>query len=154
MVYGYCEKDNCDDVEWLFGFDNIFKEEVIKFVCSLNFIGKIFLACFVCMAFDQFREQQKIVIFIFIIDGIEFCDGDLCQIIVEAQLVGIDFKLYIVGFGIKEEIVVLWCVVDVGGGQYFDVFDVDKFVVAFQEVIWIIVDNFFENFFIFVIKNG
>ncbi len=154
MAYGHREKDNCDDVEWLLGLDNTSKEEVIKSVRSLNPTGKTPLARSARMALDQLREQQKTATLILITDGIESCDGDLCQTIAEAQLAGIDFKLHIVGFGIKEETAALRCAADAGGGQYFDASDVDKLAAALQEATRTTVDNPSENLSIFATKNG
>jgi Ca-activated chloride channel family protein len=106
------------------------------------------------MALDQLKAQQKTATLILITDGIESCDGDLCQTIAEARLSGIDFKLHIVGFGIKEETAALQCAADAGGGQYFDASDVDKLAAALQEATRTTVDNPSENLSIFATKNG
>lgn len=61
------------------------------------------------------------------------CDGNLCQTIAAAKLSGIDFKLHIAGFGIREETTGLQCAADAGGGQYFDASDAEKLSAALQE---------------------
>lgn len=133
MAYGHREKDNCDDVEWLIGLDNTSKEEVSRTVRGLNPTGKTPLARSALMALDRLKAQQQPATLILITDGIESCDGDLCQTIAEAKLSGIDFKLHIVGFGIREETTGLQCAADAGGGQYFDASDAEKLSAALQK---------------------
>lgn len=154
MAYGHREKDNCDDVEWLLGLENMSPNKVVEAVRSLTPTGKTPLSRSAQMALDQLKAQQSTATLILITDGIESCDGDLCQTIADARMDGIDFKLHIVGFGIKEETADLQCAADAGGGQYFDASDVDKLAAALQQATQTTVDKASENLSIFAIKNG
>ncbi len=154
IAYGHREKDNCNDVEWLLSLDNTSREQVTQSVRELNPTGKTPLARSAQMALDRLKAQQQAATLILITDGIESCDGDLCQIVADAKLSGIDFKMHIVGFGIKEETAGLQCAADAGGGQYFDASDTEKLAAALQEATQTTVDDKAENFSLFATKNG
>src|SRR5690606_17810071 len=92
---------------------------------------------------------------ILITDGIESCDGDICQIVTSAKKSGIDFKFHIVGFGLKDDDKKqLKCAAQAGNGKYYDAEDADGLRDVLTEATTKTVDKPKENFSVYALKNG
>jgi Ca-activated chloride channel homolog len=155
LVYGHRTKGDCNDIEYLVNLSNNSKEKVAQAVKGVNSLGKTPLARSATMAINSLKESKTKATIILITDGIESCDGNLCDVVAKAKLDGIDFKMHIVGFGLKEgETEQLKCAADAGDGNYYDVADAGSLGNVLTEATSETVDSPKGNFLIYATKNG
>ena len=121
ISYGHRKKGDCADIEFLVDIQNEDKALINAAVNKLNPIGKTPLAASAKLAINNLKSNNSKATIILITDGIESCDGDLCEVVRLAKKDNISFKLHIIGFGLKdEELASLQCAAKEGGGKYFD----------------------------------
>ncbi|MFD2726238.1 vWA domain-containing protein [Hyunsoonleella rubra] len=155
LVYGHNRKGDCNDIEYLVDLSNNSKEKVTSTVKGLNALGKTLLARSANMAINSLRKSKTKATIILITDGIESCDGDICDIVSKAKLEGIDFKLHIVGFGLKEgEKEQLKCAATAGDGNYYDANNANGLGDVLIEATSETVDDPEGNFSVYATKNG
>ena len=155
IAYGHREKGDCKDVEFIIDIANNEKTKVTTAIKGINPSGKTPLAYSASLAFSALKASQTKATIILITDGIESCDGNICDVVKEARADGIDFKMHIVGFGLKAgETEQLECAAHAGNGQYYDATDAsglgDVVIAATSET----VDVGPGNFSVYTIKNG
>ncbi|MBR9916076.1 MAG: VWA domain-containing protein [Algicola sp.] len=155
MAYGHRTKGDCDDIEFLADLNNSSKTNITAAVSKMNALGKTPLARSASLAINSLKESNTKATIILITDGIESCDGDLCKVVTEAKANGIDFKLHIVGFGLKEgETEQLKCAANAGGGTYYDASNASGLGEGLAEATTQTVDKPDGNFSIYATKNG
>jgi len=155
IAYGHRNKGDCRDVETLLPMSNTSKSEVTSAINKIKPLGKTPLAFSATTVIDQLRTSKKKATIVLITDGIESCDGNICDVVAAAKKEGIDFKLHIVGFGLKEgETAQLECATKAGGGEYFDAADAEGLSAALEEVAGQTIDKPEGNLGVFVTKNG
>lgn len=155
IVYGHRQKDNCDDIEMVVDLSNGQKKDIGPALKNINPTGKTPLARSATRAFDYLQNKKSKATIILITDGIESCDGDLCDVVKKAVKSGIEFKLHIVGFGLKEEeSKTLKCAAQAGNGRYYDAADSDGLADVLTEATQKTVDKPKENFSVYAVKNG
>jgi len=155
VAYGHRQKGDCQDVEFLVNMDNQDKGQVARAMDGIKPLGKTPLAYSATLVIDQLRGSKAKATIILITDGIESCDGDLCAVVKQAKAEGIDFRLHIVGFGLKEgETEALKCAAKAGDGQYYDAADSDGLSEVLNEATNATVDEPPANFSVYAIKNG
>lgn len=155
MAYGHRKKGDCDDIEFLVDLNNNTKNKITNAVNSMNALGKTPLAHSATLAINSLRESKTKATIILITDGIESCDGNICDVVAMAKVDGIDFKLHIIGFGLKEnEIEQLKCAADAGGGNYYDAIDAGGLGQGLAEATNQSVDKPEGNLSIYATKNG
>ncbi|MCB0770395.1 MAG: VWA domain-containing protein [Flavobacteriales bacterium] len=155
MAYGHRRKGDCDDIEFLLDLENVSKSEITSAVSKMNALGKTPLARSASMALNSLEEANTKATVILITDGIESCDGDICDVVAKAKLDGIDFKLHIVGFGLEEgETAQLECAANAGGGKYYDAADANGLQEGLSEATAITIDEPANNFSVYASKNG
>ncbi|MCB9035695.1 MAG: VWA domain-containing protein [Lewinellaceae bacterium] len=155
VAYGHREKGDCEDVEFLVDLENDDKARVTQALKDIKPLGKTPLAYSARLAIDRLREAKEKATIILITDGIESCDGNICEVIKTAKEEGIDFRLHIVGFGLKaEETEQLRCAAKAGDGRYFDAAGADGLSEVLQEATSTTVDEPEANFSVYAIKNG
>ncbi|MCB0644702.1 MAG: VWA domain-containing protein, partial [Phaeodactylibacter sp.] len=155
IAYGHRTKGDCDDIEYLVELSNRSKTNITKAVEGINPIGKTPLARSATMAINSLKANQTKATLILITDGIESCDGDLCKVVAEAKASGIDFKLHIVGFGLKDgEKEQLKCAAKAGDGNYYDAMDAAALNDGLTEATTQTVDKPAANFSVYALKNG
>jgi len=155
IAYGHRKKGDCNDIEFLVDLKNNSKDKVIKAVKSINPLGRTPLARSATLAINSLRESKTKATIILITDGIESCDGDICDVVSDAKAEGIDFKLHIVGFGLKEgEAKQLKCAAEAGDGQYYDAANADGLGDVLDEAMATTVDNPDGNVSVYAVKNG
>lgn len=121
VAYGHRRTDDCSDIERLVRAEAGSLPQVKEELQRLQPIGKTPLAATARMVIDELRDEGRQATVILLTDGIESCDGDLCQVVMEAREAGIEFRLHIIGFGLKKgEIDNLQCAAEAGSGRYFD----------------------------------
>ena len=155
IAYGHRKKGDCNDIENLVSLSNTSKISISNAVKEINPLGKTPLSRSAQMAIKALEVSQEKATIILVTDGIESCDGDLCEVISDAKSKGIDFKLHIVGFGIKdEEKEALICATNAGGGNYYDAQNTTGLAEGLEEATNQTVDKSKGNFSIYAIKNN
>ncbi|WP_051957457.1 vWA domain-containing protein [Altibacter lentus] len=155
VAYGHRKKGDCNDVETLLPMDNSSKTKVSSAVKTIKPLGMTPLAYSATTVIDQLRKTKKKATIILITDGIESCDGNICDVVKAAKMEGIDFKLHIVGFGLKaNETEQLKCAANAGDGNYYDAADAGGLGDAMNEVVVQTVDKKEGNFGVYAVKNG
>jgi Mg-chelatase subunit ChlD len=99
--YPLDDKRACRDTELAVPISPIVKANLIDIINKIQPKGKTPLVYSVLQAGNDFRGIEKGSI-ILITDGIESCDGDINAIAPTLKELGIELRLYIVGFDIKE----------------------------------------------------
>lgn len=99
--YALNDRRACQDTELKIPIAPIDKPELINVIKKIQPKGKTPLVYSVIQAGNDFKDIQNGSI-ILITDGIESCDGDIDAIASALKAAGIELKLHIVGFDIKE----------------------------------------------------
>jgi hypothetical protein len=99
--YGLNDRRACQDTELNVPIGPIDKASLIEIINKIQPKGKTPLVYSVLQAGNDFQDIQSGSI-ILITDGVESCDGDIDSIAPALKELGIDLKLHIVGFDIKE----------------------------------------------------
>ena len=155
IAYGHRNKSDCNDIEYLVALTNNSKDKVTGAVKAINPIGRTPLARSATMAIESLKKSNTKATIILITDGSESCDGDLCKVISDAKANGIDFKLHIVGFGLKEgEKKQLKCAAKAGDGTYYDANNAGGLGEVLTTATTETVDKPNGNFSIYALKNG
>ncbi len=155
VAYGHRKEGDCTDVEFILDSSNSSKEEVKASLQSIKPLGKTPLAYSALQVIEKLRQSKQKATIILITDGIESCGGNMCEVITAAKKEGIEFKLHVIGFGLKEgETEQLRCAAKAGDGQYFDADDAEKLGEALDHVAAIKVDEPASNLSIYASKNG
>lgn len=155
MVYGHRREKDCGDIEMMVDLENHSKDKITKAINAFTPLGRTPLARSATLAITAVKEAGEAATIILITDGIESCDGNICQVVSDSRLEGIDFKLHIVGFGLKNtEIEVLQCAADAGGGRCFSAEDAGQLSSVLQEVTSQTIDDPLENFSVLALKNN
>jgi len=155
VAYGHRSKGDCKDVESLVDVETGTKDAVIKSLKTIKPLGKTPLAYSARIVIDKLRQNSLKATIILVTDGIESCDGNICDFIRSAKKEGINFRLHIVGFGLQgEKTDELECAAKEGDGQYYDAANAGGLGEALNEVTSITVDEPDKNFSVYAVKNG
>ena len=155
IAYGHRNKGDCEDVEFLVDLKNTDKEKVTKTIGEIKPLGMTPLSYSASLAMDDLKKSGQKATIILVTDGIESCDGNICEVIRTAKSNGIDFKLHIIGFGLKEEeSEQLKCAAAAGDGQYFEAKNSDGLMGSLEEATKETVDSPPGNYGIKVTLNG
>ncbi len=155
VAYGHRKKGDCRDVETLLPITNTSKSKVASAVKGIKPLGMTPLAYSASTVIDQLRKSKEKATIVLITDGIESCDGNICDVVKAAKAEGIDFKLHIVGFGLKKgETKQLECAAKAGDGNYYDAADASGLGNAMTEVATHTVDKPKGNLGVYVLKDG
>ena len=131
------------------------KSAVTQALKEIKPLGKTPLAYSAIQVIDKLRSTKLKATIILVTDGIESCDGDICDVITAAKKEGIDFRLHIIGFGIQgEQTGQLECAAKAGGGNYYDASDADGLGQVLTEATATTVDEPDKNLSVYVVKNG
>tara|TARA_R110002124_G_scaffold57700_12_gene161530 strand:- start:19770 stop:21164 length:1395 start_codon:yes stop_codon:yes gene_type:complete len=155
VAYGHRKEGDCEDVEFMVDAQTGTKKEVIAAVKGIKPLGKTPLAYSATLVIDQLRAAKQKATIILITDGIESCDGNICEIVQAAKEEGIDFKLHIIGFGLKEEDTQqLRCAAGAGEGSYFSAENAENLGEILNVATASTVDKPANNFSVYAVKNG
>ncbi len=155
VAYGHRKKGDCQDVETLVSMDNTSKSKIASTVKSIKPLGMTPLAYSATTVIDQLRKSKVKATIILVTDGIESCDGNICEVVKAAKKEGIDFKLHIVGFGLKTgESAQLECAAQAGDGNYYDAADASGLGKALGELVVQTIDKKKGNHGVFAMKNS
>ncbi|MFD2824212.1 VWA domain-containing protein [Lacinutrix iliipiscaria] len=155
IAYGHRQKGDCKDVEFLVDINNQSKANINTAIKDINPLGKTPLAYSAAQAIAKLKQSKTKATIILITDGIESCDGNICDVVANAKSEGIDFKLHIVGFGLKEgETEQLKCAAQAGEGNYYDASDASGLAEGLSEATSQTIDTNQGNVSIYTTKNG
>jgi Ca-activated chloride channel family protein len=155
VAYGHRKKGDCKDVEFLVDVSNGSASEVASSIKAIKPLGKTPLAYSATQVIDKLRTTKEKATIILITDGIESCNGNICDVVKAAKAEGIDFKLHIIGFGLKKgETEQLVCAATAGDGNYYDAADAGGLGDVLDEVVEQNVDKPKGNFGVLAVKNG
>jgi Ca-activated chloride channel family protein len=155
VAYGHRKKGDCKDVEFLVDVSNGTSASVTAALKGIKPLGMTPLAYSATMVLDGLRNSKEKATIILITDGIESCNGNICDVVSAAKAEGIDFKLHIIGFGLKQgETEQLECAAKAGDGMYYDAADAGGLGDVLNEAVVETVDKPTGNFGVFATKNG
>ena len=155
VAYGHRQKGDCRDVEYLVAADSEDKTVFKNKMAALKPLGKTPLAYSAKLVIDDLRKSGAKATIILVTDGVETCDGDLCQLVKEAKAEGIEFKMHIVGFDLKpEEKAALQCAAEAGDGNYLDASNAEELTEVLNNTTTQTVDAPAPNCHLTATKNG
>ncbi len=155
VAYGHRKKGDCKDVEFLVDVENGTKSEVNRSIKGIKPLGKTPLAYSALRVIDKLRKTKLKATIILVTDGIESCGGNICDVIKVAKKEGIDFKLHIIGFGLKDaDTQQLRCAAEAGDGNYYDAADAGGLGDVLNEATTTTVDEPDGNVSVYTLKNG
>lgn len=155
MVYGHRSKGDCKDVELMVNLENTSKSILKSNIEKLTPLGKTPLAYSAKLAIEATKKTNTKATIILVTDGIESCDGDLCEVIRLARVDGIEFKMHIVGFGLKDgDTEALKCAAKEGGGNYYDASDANQLSKVLDSAVNQKIDDPEPNHTFYSTKNG
>ena len=155
LAYGHRQKGDCQDVEFLVPVTNQSKEKINQSLSKIKPLGKTPLAYSALQAINYLRKTNSKATIILITDGIESCGGNICEVVRAAREEGIDFKLHIIGFGLKDdETEQLRCAALAGDGQYYGAADAGSLGTVLNQATVATVDQPNSNVTVFAVKNG
>ncbi len=155
IAYGHRKKGDCRDVEFMVDLNNTSKSKITSSVKKINPLGMTPLAFSAIQAINSLKNLKIKATIILVTDGIESCDGNICDVVSAAKAEGIDFKLHIVGFGLKEdETEQLKCAAKAGEGHYYDASNATGLGDVLTEATSQTIDNPSGNFTVYTVKNG
>jgi len=155
VAYGHRKKGDCTDVEFLVDVENGTKSEVNQSIKKIKPLGKTPLAYSALQVINKLRTTKLKATIILVTDGIESCGGNICDVIKNAKEEGIDFKLHIIGFGLKEgETQELKCAAEAGDGNYYDAADAGGLGDVLEEATATTIDDPEGNVSVYAVKNG
>lgn len=155
VAYGHRTKGDCEDVEFLVDAENGTKELVTQSLSGLKPLGNTPLAYSVMQVIDKLRTTKTKATIILVTDGNESCNGDLCEVVKAAKKEGIDFRLHIIGFGMKgSDTEQLQCSANSGDGQYYDAADAAGLGEVLNQATTTTVDEPAGNLSLYSVVNG
>lgn len=134
-VYGHLNK-KCDNsvLEVPMGLNS--HSTIIEKVKSIQPLGKTPIAYSLLEAVNDFDlEQSSEKVIILVTDGIESCDGNICEASLILKDSGIITNIHVVGFGMKEEEVEsLKCIAEPFNGKIIGASDAKELKEAFNKI--------------------
>lgn len=155
VVYGHREEGNCDDIEYITPLSTSARASITTEINNIKPLGRTPLARSAKLVIEELENTSQNATIILITDGIESCDGDLCEVIQTAKAAGLNFRLHIVGFGIVgEDTNPLQCAAQAGGGQYYDAQDGKALSAMLNEATQQTLESDTDNLAIYASKNN
>ncbi|GJM34213.1 MAG: hypothetical protein DHS20C18_32140 [Saprospiraceae bacterium] len=155
VAYGHREKGDCKDVEFLVDVATGTRSQINQSLTKIKPLGKTPLAYSATQVIGKLRDAKMKATVILVTDGIESCDGDICEVVKAAKAEGIDFRMHIIGFGLKAgETEQLKCAAEAGDGKYYDAADAGGLGDVLNEATTATVDEPAANFSVYATKNG
>lgn len=155
VAYGHRREGDCRDIEFLIGMDNSDKTLVKQTLTGIRPLGRTPLAYSASEVINRLRESDESATIILVTDGIESCNGNICDVVQAAKDEGIDFKLHIIGFGLKgEETSQLKCAAKAGEGEYYAAENAESLSFGLNAATESTFDEPDGNFSVYAVKNN
>lgn len=120
MAYGHRRKNDCKDIELLISPEQSDPAKVLALLPKLQPVGMTPLCAAVGQAADALQITEKNTSVILVSDGEETCGGDPTALGKMLHAKGVDFKAYVIGFGLKgQQETGLRSLAQETGGKYF-----------------------------------
>lgn len=133
--YGHSRRGDCRDSRLVVPFTSWdgASGAINDFAASVKPRGKTPINYSLREALKDFGDRTGDILLIS--DGIESCDADPCILMEEWKNRGIDIRVHVVGFGLRDyESEALSCIASISGGSYFDANSAGGLVEALTEV--------------------
>ncbi|HMQ70423.1 MAG TPA: VWA domain-containing protein [Ignavibacteria bacterium] len=155
VAYGHRNEGDCEDVEFIVDVESGTKDRVAQSLSNLKPLGKTPLAYSMMQVINKLKESKIKATVILVTDGNESCNGNLCEVVKAAKKEGIDFRLHIIGFGLKEgDTKQLECSAQAGDGQYYDAADAGGLSEVLNQATNTSVDEPAGNLSLYTVTNG
>jgi len=136
MTYGHRSREDCKDVETLAPIEPNDPGRLSKLIQAIKPKGMTPLCYSLEQALSAFQGQKDAHNSVVLVsDGKETCGGDPCETAKKLAGAGLNLKVHVVGFDVKnEERAQLECIAKEGGGKYFNAENAKGFKDVFAEV--------------------
>ncbi|MBT3880645.1 MAG: VWA domain-containing protein [Candidatus Scalindua sp.] len=135
VAYGHRKIGDCDDIELLAPLGSSQTDITNAVESIVDPRGNTPLAQSIKFAADHLKGRDSSASIIVISDGKESCNADPCAVAESIKATGIDLKIHVVGFDVRdEEAEQLRCIAANGGGKYFAANNASELSKSFAEV--------------------
>lgn len=119
-AYGHRRKGDCQDIQTLNKVGSVKAGDILNSINALSPKGKTPLSAAVQQAAEELKFTEDKATVILVSDGHETCGADPCAIGKALSDLGVDFRVHVIGFDIKEnKDKGLRCLAKNTGGLYF-----------------------------------
>jgi hypothetical protein len=134
-VYGHRSKGDCQDIEITVPPASGNRDAMLEKIEAITPKGMTPITGSLQVAADALRDTEQQTTIVLVSDGKESCEADPCAAIEAIRAQGMNVRVHVVGFDVKEdERKQLECIADAGGGKYFSADDADQLTTALAEV--------------------
>jgi Mg-chelatase subunit ChlD len=134
-VYGHRSKGDCKDIEIMVPPASGNRDAMLEKIEAIAPKGMTPITGSLQMAADALRESEQQTTIVLVSDGKESCEADPCAAVEAIRAQGMNVRVHVVGFDVKEEErKQLQCIADAGGGKYFSADDSAQLTTALTEV--------------------
>jgi hypothetical protein len=134
-VYGHRSKGDCGDIEITVPPARGNHDAMIRQIQAITPKGMTPITGSLQMAAEALRASEQQASIVLVSDGKETCEADPCAAIEAIRAQGINVRVHVVGFDVKEEErKQLQCIADAGGGKYFSADDAGQLTAALAAV--------------------
>ena len=134
-VYGHRSKGDCGDIEITVPLARGNHEAMVQQIQAITPKGMTPITGSLQMAAEALRDTEQQASIVLVSDGKETCEADPCAAIEAIRAQGINVRVHVVGFDVKdEERKQLQCIADAGGGKYFSADDAGQLTAALAAV--------------------
>lgn len=134
-VYGHRKKGDCNDIEILTHIGEKNNKALIQQLNTIQPKGKTPLTGSLEKAADVLKTYEEASSVVLISDGKETCNADPCATVKNLREQGINVRVHVVGFDVKnDEKAQLNCIAEAGGGKYFDANNAEELNAALSDV--------------------
>ncbi|WP_161781951.1 vWA domain-containing protein [Nitratireductor basaltis] len=136
MAYGHRREGDCTDTEILYPVANYETGRLVPAIQDISPLGKTPIAGALEKAAAAMPASGQSSSVLLISDGLETCGGDPCAAAARLAASGIDTRVHVVGFDLKdEEHAALQCIAEQGNGTYYPANDALSFAAAVNEAV-------------------
>jgi len=134
-IYGHRRKGDCQDIEIVAPPARGNRDAMIRQIEAIAPKGMTPITGSLQVAAEALRGTEQQTSIVLVSDGEESCEADPCAAVEAIRRQGIDVRVHVVGFDVKEEErKQLQCIADAGGGTYFSADDSQQLAAALSEV--------------------
>lgn len=134
-IYGHRRKGDCGDIEITVPPARGTRDAMIEQIQAITPRGMTPITRSLELAAESLRGTEQQTSIVLVSDGEESCEADPCAAVEAIRAQGINVRVHVVGFDVKEaERKQLQCIADAGGGKYFSAADAGQLTAALAEV--------------------
>ncbi len=119
IAYGHRSKGNCRDIQTIIPVGPVNVSAYMSVINKISPKGKTPISDAVLKGAEELRFREEKATIVLVSDGLETCGANLCELSKTLATQGIDFKVHVVGFDLKDEDTrSLQCLAKETGGKY------------------------------------